>query len=100
MSVALYKLTEKFLKNELYGLTSQLRRAGVATASNTAEGYGRGSTADHKRFLAMARGLNLEVQTQLTIARKLSFGAREDLQKVESLSEEVGKMLVAMMKSF
>ena len=68
MSVALYKLTEKFPKTEIYGLTSQIRRAGVSVASNISEGYGHQSTGDYKRFLGMACGSNLEMQTQLVIA--------------------------------
>ena len=100
LSVALYKLTEKFPNNEIYGLTSQLRRGGVSTASNIAEGFGRGSTADYKRFLGMARGANFEVQTQLVIARKLEFGDHHDFETAEGLSHEVGKMLVTMMSRF
>jgi four helix bundle protein len=79
-SVALYGLTEKFPKTEMYGLTSQLRRAGVSTASNIAEGFGRGSRGEYKQFLGMARGSNFEVQTQLVIARQLEFGDRQALQ--------------------
>jgi four helix bundle protein len=82
LSVALYKLTEKFPKQEIFGLTSQIRRAGVSTASNIAEGFGRGATGDYKRFLGMARGSNLEAQTQLVIARKLEFGDPCDLDIV------------------
>ncbi|MGC2160460.1 MAG: four helix bundle protein, partial [Silvibacterium sp.] len=100
MSIAVYKLTEKFPKDEMYGLTSQLRRAGVSTASNIAEGFGRGSTSDYKRFLSMARGSSFEVQTQLVIARQLRLGNEQDLQIAEGLSQEVGKMLVKMMNSF
>jgi four helix bundle protein len=89
--------TADFPKEEIYGLTSQLRRAGVSVASNIAEGYGRGSTGEYKHFLGMARGSNLEVQTQLTIAGELGFGNTENGQFSESLSHEVGKMLVSMM---
>lgn len=98
MSVALYRFTEKFPKTETFGLVSQLRRAGVSTASNIAEGYGRGSTGEYKQFLGMARGSNFEVQTQLVIARELQFGDRREQDVVESLSHEVGKMLVTLMK--
>jgi four helix bundle protein len=100
LSVALYKLTEKFPKAEIYGLTSQLRRAGVSTASNIAEGFGRGSTGEYKQFLGMARGSNFEVQTQLVISRKLGFGDQADFHITEALSHEVGKMLVTMMNRF
>ena len=97
MSVAIYKLTSEFPKEELYGLTSQLRRAGVSVASNIAEGYGRGSTGEYKHFLGMARGSNMEVQTQLEISRELGIGDEELLNRAEGLSHEVGKMLVSLM---
>jgi four helix bundle protein len=97
MSVAIYKFTSGFPREELYGLTSQLRRAGVSVASNIAEGYGRASTGEYKQFLGMARGSNMEVQTQLVISRELGIGETEALNRTEGLSHEVGKMLVAIM---
>ena len=63
MSVALYKLTNGFPREEIYGLTSQLRGAGVSVASNIAECWGRQSQGEYKHFLGMARGSNMEVQT-------------------------------------
>jgi four helix bundle protein len=98
MSVAIYRLTANFPKEEVFGLTSQLRRSGVSVASNIAEGYGRSSTGEYKQFLGMARGSILEVQTQLVIARELDFGEVEALQRAVGLSEEVGKMLAAILK--
>jgi len=98
LSVALYKLTATFPKEEIYGLTSQLRRAGVSVASNIAEGYGRKSTGEYRQFLGMARGSSMEVQTQLVIAGELGFREPAKFKEAESLSHEVGKMLVAMMK--
>ena len=97
MSVALYRLTAGFPREELYGLSSQLRRAGVSVASNIAEGYGRQSTGEYKQFLGMARGSNMEVQTQLVIAGQLGFGEEAKLHIAESLSHEVGRMLVSLM---
>ena len=98
MSLAIYRLTSGFPKEELYGLTSQMRRAGVSVASNIAEGYGRMSTGEYKQFLGMARGSNSEVQTQLVIARELGYGNPQVLQEAESLSIEVGKMLLAILR--
>jgi len=98
MSVAIYRLTSAFPKEEVYGLTSQLHRAGVSVPSNIAEGYGRGSTGEYKHFLCMARGSNFEVQTQLEISRELGMGNADVLHQTEALSNEVGKMLVSMMK--
>jgi four helix bundle protein len=98
LSVALYRLTRAFPREEIYGLTSQLRRAGVSVASNVAEGYGRGSKGEYRNFLGMARGSALEVQTQLVIARELGFGDPKLISGAENLAEETGKMLWAMMQ--
>jgi hypothetical protein len=63
LTTALYKLTQQFPGVEIYGLTSQLRRAGVSVASNIAEGYGRGTRGEYRNFLGIARGSTLEIQT-------------------------------------
>jgi four helix bundle protein len=99
MTLAIYRLTTGFPKEELFGLTSQIRRAGVSVASNIAEGYGRMSQGEYKQFLGMARGSNLEVQTQLFIARELGYGNTQGVQDAEGLSIEVGKMLTSMIKN-
>ena len=99
MTTALYRLTGEFPREEVYGLTSQLRRAGVSVASNIAEGWGRQTSGEYKHFLGMARGSNAEVQTQLVIARELGFGTNANLTLAESLSLEVARMLVALMRS-
>src|SRR5260370_37206088 len=97
LALAIYKVTTRFPKEELYCLTSQLRRAGVSVASNIAEGYGRGTRGEYKQFLAIARGSILEVQTQFVIATELDFGDPEALIVTTRLSEEVSKMLYALL---
>jgi four helix bundle protein len=99
MSVSIYQLTLDFPTEELYGLSAQLRRASVSTASNIAEGWGRGSRGEYKQFLGIARGSNFEIQTQLVIVGELGYGSKEKLRRAEELSVEVGKMLVVMMKN-
>lgn len=96
LALELYRLTQDFPVDERYGLTSQVRRAGVSIASNIAEGYGRGTRGEYKQFLAHARGSTLEVQTQLIIARELGYCDSARMDKVEALSEEVRKMLYAI----
>jgi four helix bundle protein len=97
MTVSVYELSAKFPREETYGLASQLRRAGVSVASNIAEGYGRSSTGEYNQFLGMARGSNLELQTQLVIAKRLQLGDPAEIDQAEALSCEVSKMLVGLM---
>jgi four helix bundle protein len=97
LGVAIYKLTSTFPSAERFGLTSQLRRASVSIASNIAEGYGKSTRGEYVFFLGHARGSNGEVQTQLVFAQALGFGSQDSLREAESLSNEVGRMLVVMM---
>ena len=99
MSVAVYELTQKFPREEIYGLTSQMRRASVSVASNIAEGRGRLTQGEFRQFLGTAQGSNFEVQTQLAIARRLGYGATISLTQAEKLSIEVGKMLSSLIVS-
>lgn len=69
----LYAVTSCWPKDEVYGLTSQVRRASVSIPSNIAEGAGRNGTAEFKRFLGIAQGSLAEVETQLEIARRIGF---------------------------
>jgi four helix bundle protein len=93
LCLALYKLTRGFPREETYGLTGQLRRAGVSVPSNIAEGFGRRSRSDYRSFLRVARGSVLEIQTQLLIARELQYGEAEKVQDAEGIAEEVSRML-------
>ncbi len=73
LAVAVYQATETFPKSETYGLTSQLRRAGVSVASNIAEGQGRLTKGEFRHFLGQSRGSLLELETQLDIASELGY---------------------------
>jgi four helix bundle protein len=99
LCVAIYEFTRSFPSDELYGLRSQLRRASVSIPSNIAEGFGRRSTGELIQFACIARGSNLEVQTQLVIAKKLQFGMESNLLQCEELSVEVGKRLNSWINS-
>jgi four helix bundle protein len=78
---------------------SQLRRASVSIPSNIAEGYGRYSSKDRRRFTILARGSASEVETQLIIAKELGFVSSEELGGIEDLLSEILKMLVGLSKS-
>ena len=93
LTVLVYELTAAFPRQEIYGLTSQMRRASVSVASNIAEGSARGTKRDFRQFVKLARGSNCELQTQLIITRRLGFGEQEKRDQVEALSNEIGKML-------
>ena len=88
-----YRLTQGFPREEVFGLTSQLRRAAVSIPSNIAEGQGRLNTREFRQFLSVARGSNCELQTQLEIARELGFGNQEMLDEAEGLSRRIGQMI-------
>ena len=99
LTVAIYKLTQSFPREEVYGLTGQIRRSAVSVPSNIAEGQGRLGTSEFRQFLGIARGSNCELQTQLVIARELGYGDTKAIDEAESLSNEVGKMINAILQS-
>lgn len=86
LALEVYRVTKRFPREEVYGLTSQLRRAAVSISSNIAEGQSRRSTRDFLHFLGIARGSLAEVETQLHIAAKLSY---IESSAEKSLNEQV-----------
>jgi four helix bundle protein len=99
LTVAIYSLTLEFPREEIYGLTSQIRRSAVSVPSNIAEGHGRLNTGEFRQFLGIARGSNFELQTQLEIARALNYGNSKLIDEAEGFSHEVGKMIYATLES-
>ena len=97
--VEVYKLTEFFPKSEIYGLTSQIRRCAVSIPSNIAEGRRRGSKKDYRHFLIIAYGSGAELETQIEIVKRLLFGKNINFVKVDSLLNEVMKMLNKMLST-
>jgi len=94
--VAVYVLTDLFPKNELYGLISQIRRCSVSIPSNIAEGRRRGSKKDYQHFLIIAYGSGAELETQIEISKRLSFGKNLEYTKADALLNEVMRMLNKM----
>ncbi len=95
-----YRSTGSFPKQEIYGLTSQMRRAAVSVPSNIAEGKGRYSSKELLQFLFHARGSLLELQTQITIGRELGFLAAPEGKKLTDLASEVGRLLNGLVNRF
>ncbi len=96
--VAVYKLTENFPKEEIFGLVSQMRRAAVSIPSNIAEGRFRGSKKEFVQFLRIAYSSGSELETQIIISKKLSKTMKLDYTVCDSLILEVMKMLNSMIR--
>ncbi len=94
----IYLISQAFPKEELYGLTSQIRKCAVSIPSNIAEGYGRNSTGDYKRFLQIPNGSLYELQTQIQIALDLNYIAQESFNKIFNLSIEIDKILYTIIQ--
>jgi len=96
LAVAVYKLTDNFPKSELYGLTSQMRRAAISISSNIAESYHRFHQKEKQQFLAIAFGSGSELESQIEIA-KILFPSLNYQQSEEFLSEAM-KILNSFLK--
>jgi len=95
----LYRRTRLFPKEELYGLTSQMRRAAVSIPSNITEGQGRRTTRDFVHFLSIARGSLKELETQILISHRLCYINEEQQLELVSATEEVGRLISGLNKS-
>src|SRR6266550_4082485 len=100
LALEVYRDTRKFPKDEMYGLTSQMRRAAVSVPSNIAEGKGRHSHKELVQFLYRARGSLLELETQLSIAHELAYIDTLAFKQLNERVEEVGRVLNGMINAF
>lgn len=96
---SVYGLTRRFPREELYGLTGQMRRAAVSSPSNIAEGYGREQKGFIAHSLRVALGSTRELETQLLIALRLKYLVGDDLSPARQQCDEVGKMLRGLIRS-
>lgn len=99
LALLIYKVTEKFPKSEIYGLSSQLRRAAVSVAANIAEGYGYGRKGQTGRFLDIAQGSLSEVEYYLILSLDLNYITQEDYDKGEALRTETGFLMFRLQQS-
>lgn len=98
LTFSIYKVSSKFPKEELYGLTSQMHRACISISSNIAEGCGKDGGAELSRFLQIALGSAFEIEDQLLLAKELSFLESHDYEKLGKQVIEVKKMLAALIE--
>lgn len=89
----IYEVTNSFPKEEIWGLTSQIRRSAVSVPSNIVEGKARGSRKDFKRFLLIARGSLEEVKYQSLLAKELKYINDEQYEEIAVMIEDVGRLL-------
>lgn len=94
-----YKITKQFPKEELYGITSQIRRAVISIPSNIAEGYAKTSVKENLRFVEIAYGSYYELITQIEISKDIKFISDNDYNCLINLLNEVGKLLYGYKKS-
>ena len=95
----IYQMTQTFPQEERFGLTSQIRRSAISVPSNIAEGQGRRSAVEFKRFLSIARGSLQEMETQIMIARRLKYIEKNQEQHILMASAEVAKLLNGLSNS-
>jgi len=99
MVTEIYKQTNCFPKEELYGLTNQMRRAAVSVPSNIAEGAGRNSSKELLQFLFYATGSLSELETQVIISHNLGYLNDEQKQNIDAILSIIFKLLSALIKS-
>lgn len=92
-----YSTSSNFPNDELFGLTSQIRRCSISIPSNIAEGFGRGTNKDYHRFLTISLGSLFEFQTQIEIAFNLKYIPESDFNKLYEDSRELERMLSSLM---
>ena len=93
-----YKLTEKFPKQEMYGLVSQMRRAAVSIPSNIAEGFRRYHNKEYKQFLYISSGSCAELETQITIAKELKYIQENEEAILLERLDHIGRMISSLLK--
>jgi len=94
-----YRASSRFPREEVYGLTSQVRRAAVSIPSNIAEGQGRRSRREFRRFLRVAHGSLREVETQVLLAERLHYLDTDTKGQLMRMSSEIGRLLNGLVRS-
>jgi four helix bundle protein len=93
-----YRLTASFPKNEIYGMTAQIRRASVSIPANIAEGYGRDQTGAFIQFLRVSQGSARELETHLLLSQRIGLAEQASIQQPLANCERISKMLRSLIR--
>ncbi len=99
LAIMIYRITMNFPKEEVYGITSQMRRAAVSIASNIAEGAGRQSNKEFVQFLCVAAGSASELSTQLVISSRIGICSHDEFASLNTTVGSVSRMLQGLIRS-
>ena len=99
MGLMVYQRTKSFPKEEIFGLTNQVRRAAVSVTSNIAEGFNRKSEKDKMHFYVMAQGSVAEIQNQLLVARDVGYMNKDDFSELADRTVDIHKLLTGLIRA-
>ncbi|MBN8644172.1 MAG: four helix bundle protein [Planctomycetes bacterium] len=99
IAAACHLLTRGFPREELFGMTSQIRRAAASIPFNIAEGWGRDQTGEFVRFLRIAQGSLKEVETQLLLAERIELASRDSVSPILAMTDREGRMIRSLIRS-
>jgi len=99
LTLEIYRITKAFPKDELYGLTGQVRRAAISVTSNIAEGFGRAGAKEKDQFYAMAHGSLAEVESQLMVAVGIGYLVQEEYEKIELICDKTSRLLQGLRRA-
>lgn len=99
LALSIYRLTRYFPKEEIYGLTNQMRRCAVSVPSNIAEGFARQGSREKTQFYYVAKALLTELESQLLLAKDLGYIAAADSKDIESNIDMAGRLLTGLVRS-
>lgn len=99
LATACYRITKNFPREELYGMTSQIRRASASIAANIAEGYGRRTRGEYLQFLYVAQGSLKELETHLLLSRRVQLASEDSFYPLLCQCDSVGRLLGALIRS-
>ncbi|HJW95680.1 MAG TPA: four helix bundle protein, partial [Thermoanaerobaculia bacterium] len=98
LTVTIYESTKTFPKQEMYGLTAQIRRAAIGVVSNIAEGQGRITYGERRQFFSQAHGSLFEVEAQAIVAQRLAYLSASDFSRINEWIQKTGRALIGLIR--